>query len=437
LIAGRVSPITIWKNIRELVTAAPRFAEAGNPLGILTDAALVLIHDTIAWVGQTKELPAEYTRQPDIRVIDLGGQVVIPGLIDAHTHLIFAGAREKEFFERLAGVPYMEIAKRGGGILATVRATRAASLDQLIELGRRRLDQALMLGVTTMEAKSGYGLTTPDEIKILEAIAHLEQTHPMTLVPTFMGAHEVPPEFRPGNKAGYIDCLVNEMIPEVARRKLARFCDVFCEEGVFDVRETERILAAGLAAGLTPRLHADEFVPIGGTELAVKMGAASVDHLHVITESGLAALAGSRTVPILLPGTGFYLSLKQHAPARRLLDLGLPVALASDFNPGSCMTQSLPLVMTIACIQMKMTVAEVMLAVTRHAARALGLEHDIGSLEPGKKGDFVSLNIPSLEYFLYHFGVSHVSRVVKRGNLVFEQNAKVNWPEFEPEAAHV
>lgn len=377
------------------------------------DSQAILVHDSrIAWLGPAPEIPPF---PPDTEIIDAAGKVVTSGLIDSHTHLIFAGSREDEFEQRLQGRTCQEIAAQGGGINATVRRVRQSSKEELKALARPRLERMLHFGATTIEVKSGYGLSLADEIKCLEAIAELNAEGPWELVPTFLGAHALPPEFR-DDRGGYVDLLVNEMLPEVARRKLAEFCDVFCETGVFSIAESERILSKARDLGLRLKLHADELTPLGGAELAARLGAVSADHLLCITDAGIDALAASGTVATLLPGTAFFLGAS-YAPARKLIARGVPVALASDCNPGTCPTENLPLVGAMACTQMKMLPGEVMTALTRNAAAALGRD-DIGTLEVGKQADLVIWDVPDYRQLFYHFGVNHVWRVIKRGRVV-------------------
>lgn len=380
---------------------------------VIPDGAVVVREGLIDWVGPSADLPAP---PPDAEVIDATGKTVLPGLVDSHTHLVFAGTREDEFARRLGGASYQDIAAAGGGINATVRRVRDASLEQLKEQARQRLDRMLALGVTTVEIKSGYGLSLRDELKCLEVIAELDHEHPCDLVPTFLGAHEVPAEFR-DDREGYVRLVIGEMIPEVARRGLADFCDVFCEEGVFSVAESEMILGAARDHGLKLKVHADEFSALGGAELAGRLGATSADHLLQVTESGMDSLLDAGTVATLLPGTAFFLGVP-YAPARRLIDYGLPVALATDCNPGSSMTENLPLVGTMACTQMRMLPAEVVTALTLNAAAALGRSDRVGSIEPGKRADLVIFDAPNYTYLFYHFGTNHVWKVVKGGRVV-------------------
>jgi imidazolonepropionase len=382
-------------------------------VAVIPDGAVLIEGETIKWVGPTAELP---TVPPGAEVIDASGQTVLPGLVDSHTHLLFAGSREDEFEQRLQGLSYQEIAARGGGISATVRRVRAASKDELKELARRRLRRFLAFGVTTVEVKSGYGLTTADELKCLEAIAELNAEGPLELVPTFLGAHAVPPEFR-HDRAAYLRLLADEMLPEVARCRLAEFCDVFCETGVFSVDESRMLLRRAKELGFGLKLHADELTPLGGAELAARLGAASADHLLCVRDQGVEALAASDTVATLLPGTAFFLGV-DYAPARRLIERGAVVALASDCNPGTCPTENLPLVGSMACTQMNMLPSEAVAALTLNAAAALNRSHRLGSLEPGKQADLVVCDVPDHRHLFYHFGVNHVRLVVKRGRVV-------------------
>ncbi len=392
-------------------------AKNAAPTPIIPDGAVIATNGIIEWVGPTSELPALH----NAHVIDASGKVVLPGFIDSHTHLVFAGSREDEFEQRLQGRSYQEIAADGGGINATVRRVRQASREELKALARPRLDRLLSFGVTTVEVKSGYGLTLADEIKCLEVIAELNAEGPLELVPTFLGAHAVPPEFS-NDRDGYLRLLIDEMLPEVARCRLAVFCDVFCETGVFSLEESERVLTRARELGFRLKLHADELTPLGGAELAARLGAVSADHLLCITDAGIEALAAAGTVATLLPGTAFFLGMN-YAPARRLIERGLTVALASDCNPGTCPTENLALVGTMACTQMKMLPAEVVAALTINAAAAVGRADRLGSLEVGKQADVVIYDVPDYRQIFYHFGSSHVWRVIKHGRVVYEAGA--------------
>ncbi len=411
----------VIRNAAQVVTPSGDRARRGaamRELLVLPDGALVLDDDRIAWVGPTSDLPPV---SPDAQILDAAGKVVLPGLVDSHTHLIFAGDRADEFERRLQGATYQEIAATGGGINATVRRVRSSTKEELKALARPRLRRLLGFGVTTVEVKSGYGLTTADEVKSLEAVADLNAEGPWELVPTFLGAHAVPPEYR-NDREGYLRLVGDEMLPEVARARLAEFCDVFCEEGVFSVAESEWLLARARAVGLRLKVHADELTPLGGAELAARRGATSADHLLCVTDAGIDALAASGTIAILLPGTAFYLGVP-YAPARRLLERGAAVALASDCNPGTCPSENLPLVGAMACVQMKMLPAEVVTALTLNAAAALGRADRVGSLEPGKQADLILCDVPDYRHLFSHFGVNHVGCVVKRGRVVHAARA--------------
>jgi imidazolonepropionase len=388
--------------------------QAMRSLATLHDGAVIINDGLIEWIGPSQNLPPI---PPGANTIDATNKTVLPGLIDSHTHLIFTGSREDEFEDRLQGLSYQEIAARGGGINSTVRRVREAAADHLKELARRRLQRLISFGVTTVEIKSGYGLTLADELKCLEIIAQLNAEGPLELVPTFLGAHAVPPEFR-DNREAYLRLLLDEMLPEIARCRLAEFCDVFCERDVFSLAESERILTKARTLGMRLKLHADELTPLGGAELAGRLGAVSADHLLCITDAGIEALAASGTVATLLPGTAFFLGVA-YAPARRLIERGLAVALASDCNPGTCPTENLPLIGAMACTQMKMLPAETITALTLNAAAALGRAERIGSLEVGKQADLIICNVPNYRHLFYHFGVNHVWRVIKRGQVVY------------------
>jgi imidazolonepropionase len=360
--------------------------------------------------------------------LDAGGGCVTPGLIDPHTHLLFAGSREGEWQLRQQGAGYLEILEAGGGILSTVAATRAASLEQLLAHGRRWLDEMLGHGVTTIEAKSGYGLELETEIRLIEAAYRLAREGPIDVVPTYLGAHAVPVEFRsrPDGTEAYVRSVVDEQLPGVAAHGRARFCDVFCEEGVFTADQSRRILEAGMALGLTPRLHADELAPSGGAELAAELGAASADHLATPSKAGIDALAhaaseGRPVVATLLPATTWFLMKDHGAPARTFIDRGIPVALGTDFNPGTSPTASLPLAMTVACLELGMTPDEALSAVTLNAARAVGLDDEIGSLEAGKSADLVVWRVPSSSQIPYWPAADLARTVVKRGKVVFDR----------------
>jgi len=409
----------IIRNASQLVCVASQSERAKTKLDacnlhVIENGAVILQDEEIQWVGHSSDLPPV---PPDAEILDAIGKLVLPGFIDSHTHLVFAGSRENEFEERLQGKTYQEISAGGGGINATVEQVRGASKGELKESARRRLQHLLSFGVTTVEVKSGYGLNLHDELKCLEVIGELNQEGPWELVPTFMGAHALPPEYQ-NNREGYVRLVLDKMLPEVARRHLAEFCDVFCEQGAFTLEESERILIRAGDLGLQGKIHADELSPVGGAELAARLGAISADHLLCITEAGIEALSRSQTVATLLPGTAFFLGLA-YAPARRLIEAGVPVALGSDCNPGTCPTENLPLIGGIACTQMKMLPAEVISALTLNAAAAVGRSNRLGSIEVGKQADLIVCDVPDYRQLFYHFGVSHVGRVIKRGRVVY------------------
>jgi imidazolonepropionase len=407
------------KNARELLTLSPSLKEETG-LGIIKNGAMTIKDGKISWVGRTNELPKEFALKLKGQEIDATDKMVMPGLIDPHTHLIFAGSRENEFEQRIQGLSYLEIAKSGGGILSTVEATRKAPFQELFSLGRRRLDRMLAKGVTTVEAKSGYGLSLQDELKILEVMKALQSDHPIDIVPTFLGAHTVPKEFRNDRKR-YIDLLTEEMIPRIAQDRLAEFCDVFCEERAFSLEESRKILEKGKQYGLKPKIHADQLTPGGGAELAAEVGAFSADHLEYVSQIGIEKMAEKGVIAVLLPGATFFLSMKKFPPVREMIEKGVAVSLATDLNPGSSMTESLPLMMTMGCTLFKMSPKEVVLATTIHAARSMGRENEIGSLDIGKKADLLVLDIPNYKYLPYHFGVDHVETVIKGGKVVFKR----------------
>ncbi len=360
--------------------------------------------------------------------IDAAGGCVTPGLVDPHTHLLFAGSREGEWLLRQQGAGYLEILESGGGILSTVAATRAASIDDLLAHGRRWLDEMLAHGVTTIEAKSGYGLDLETEIRLVEAAYRLGGEGPIEIVPTYLGAHAVPPEYRsrPEGTEAYVRSVIDEQLPGIAAHGRARFCDVFCENGVFSADQSRRILETAAGFGMALRLHADELAPSGGAELAAELGAASADHLATPSEAGIEALAqaaadGRAVVATLLPATTWFLMKDHGAPARTFIDRGVPVALGTDFNPGTSPTASLPLAMTIACLELRMTPDEALSAVTINAARAIGLEDDIGSLEPGKQADLVVWRVPSSTQIPYWPAAELARTVVKRGRVVLDR----------------
>jgi len=406
------------------ISARPRRGEEMRDLGIIRQGALAARRGKIVWVGPTSELLNTVRPMAFSRLIDAYGKTVMPGFVDPHTHLVFAGSRENEFAMRIQGNTYQEIAAAGGGINATVAATRKASKQELKFLAKKSLSRMLSLGTTTVEAKSGYGLDLETELKMLEVIRELNQEGPTTVIPTFMGAHEIPPDFRQKPEA-YVDLVITRLIPEVAERKLAHFCDVFCETGVFSVEQSERILRAAQSAGLAPRVHADELTDLGGAAMAARIKARTADHLLYANDDGIRQMAEAGVIAVLLPGTAYFLHLQRYARARDMIAAGVPVALATDFNPGSCMTESMPLILNMACTQMRMLPAEAITAATINAAWAIGEEDRAGSLEPGKQADVLILDAGSHEHLCYHFGVNLVGTVVKNGKVVVDAGHRV------------
>jgi len=430
----------IIHHARQLLTLAappgggPRRGAQMADIGLIEDGALALKGEVIVAVGATAQIMADYTAD---ELLDASNCIVLPGFVDPHTHVVWAGDRAPEFEMRIAGASYMEIMQAGGGIVSTVKATRAASVEELVAQTSRRLDRMLAHGTTTAEAKTGYGLNLDDEIKMLDAIRILDEDHAIDLVPTFLGAHAVPPEFS-GRTDAYVDYLVAEVIPTVADLQYqvaltatgggpgyttyvpaARFCDVFCEQGVFDLAQSERILTAAADAGMALKLHVDEFAPLGGTPLAVRLGATSVDHLVSTPDDHLALLAQSNTIGVALPGTPFGLGHHEFTPARRLLDLGGALALATDLNPGTCWCESMQFIIALACRYLRLTPAEAICAATLNAAHAIGLGALVGSLEAGKQADLLLLDAPDYRHLGYRFGTNLVREVVKKGQVVW------------------
>ncbi len=373
----------------------------------------------IAFVGDREERRRRFGSAGSAARLDSRGGTLVPGFVDAHSHLPWAGSRENEFAMRLAGKTYLEIAAAGGGILSTVAATRAAGEEELAGNTVARLDRMLSHGTTTAEVKSGYGLSLEAELKQLRAIRRAAGSHPVEIVPTLLAAHEFPPEHRDDRDA-WVEIIAGEIIPACAEAELASFCDVFCEQGVFDVEQSRRVLLAGAEHGLKPRLHADEFVDSGGAELAAEIGAVSADHLVAVTPEGIAAMAGAGVMAVLLPGVSFFLMKDDYAPARRLVSAGVPVVLATDCNPGSSHTESLPFIMQLAVFEMKLSIEECLVAATLNAACCLGLGSEVGTIEVGKRADLTLLEGPSLLHLGYHIGVNPVRAVVKGGQVVHQ-----------------
>lgn len=402
------------ENIGELVTVAGstrRGREAMRDIRVLSGPASVLIRDgKIAYAGSSADCPQVGT---EVERIDAEGHCVLPGFVDSHTHLVFGGFREDEFQWRLAGESYMSIMEKGGGITATTTATREASEEELTEAALLHLRSMLRMGVTTMEAKSGYGLDKETELRQLEVAKRLDEMQPIDVVSTFLGAHDIAPEYK-GDPDGYIDFIIREMLPIVKKKGLARNVDIFTEKNVFDLEQSRRLLSAAQDMGFATKMHADEIYPLGGAGLAADLGCLSADHLLKISDKDIDKMAKSQTVSTLLPLTAFSL-MDDYAPARKMIDAGCAVALASDLNPGSCFSCSIPLMIALATIYMHMSVEEAVTALTINAATALGLQDEIGSIEEGKAGDVVILRYPSYKFLSYHFGMNIVETTVKGG----------------------
>ena len=402
------------ENIGELVTVAGttrRGREAMRDIRVLSGPASVLIRDgKIAYAGPSADCP---TVESGVERVDAKGHSVLPGLVDSHTHLVFGGFREDEFQWRLAGESYMSIMEKGGGIAATTTATREASAEELTEAALLHLRSMLRMGVTTMEAKSGYGLDKETELRQLEVAKRLDEMQPIDVISTYLGAHDIAPEYQ-GDPDGYIDFIIREMLPIVKERGLARNVDIFTEKNVFDLEQSRRLLTAARDMGFATKMHADEIYPLGGAGLATDLGCLSADHLLKISDKDIDKMAKSHTVSTLLPLTAFSL-MDDYAPARKMIDAGCAVALASDLNPGSCFSCSIPLMIALATIYMHMSVEEAVTALTINAATALGLQDEIGSIEEGKAGDVVILHYPSYKFLSYHFGMNIVETTVKGG----------------------
>lgn len=410
----------IIKNASEVVTCSGFKAKQGKDMqniGVIENGAVVIKNGIIKDVGDSKAI-LERVNEKDYEVIDASNKAVLPGFVDSHTHFIFGGYRAEEFSWRLRGDSYMSIMERGGGIVNTVKSTREASLDELIASGKERLDSMLQFGVTTVEGKSGYGLDYNTEMKQLKAMDELDKNHPVDIVKTFLGAHAVPAEYK-GRTEEYVDFIIEDVLPKV--KDSAEFCDVFCEKNVFSIEQSRKILNSAKALGMNIKLHADEIVALGGAELAAELGAVSADHLLQCSDKGIKDMAESGVVATLLPCTAF--SLKEnYARGRKMIDKGCAVALATDFNPGSCFTNSIPLLIALACIHMNLTIEEVITALTINGAAALKKEDTIGSIDIGKKADIVILKYPSYKFLPYNAGVNIVEKVIKNGELVWNKS---------------
>lgn len=388
---------------------------AEETLGLQTDGALVVEDGRVVWVGPEADLPESYL--VDAEIVDAGGRVVMPGLVECHTHLLFGGNRAHEFELRSQGLSYEEIGRRGDGIAHTVAATRASGADQLFATGMERLDDFLATGITTVEIKSGYGLDTDTELKLLETARSLQGRHPVNVVSTFLGAHIVAPEYRE-KREQYVDLVCNEMIPEIARAGLARFCDVFCEEGAFSVAESRRILECGKSHGLVPKIHAEQLTRSGASMLAAEIGAASADHLDFAEAEDARALAERGVIPVLLPGATFFIGKKRYPDGRLFIEAGAEIAISTDYNPGSSHTRNLWLMGTMACCYCGLTPSQALRAMTAGAARALLMQDEVGSLAAGMKADFLILKDSDWQEVLYLYGRVPVHAVYKAGERV-------------------
>ena len=408
----------IIKNASELVTCkgkSPKHGKDMADIGMINNGCIVIENDIIIDVGTTDEILKKYNEN-DYKVIDASNKAVLPGFVDSHTHFIFGGYRADEFSWRLRGDNYMSIMERGGGITSSVRATRNTSLEEFIEVGKKRLDKMAAMGVTTVEGKSGYGLDCETELKQLEAMKKLNEIHPLDIVATFLGPHSVLPEYK-GKEDEFLNIMINDVMPVVAENKLAEFADIFCEKNVFSIEQSRRFLNAAKKAGLKLKIHADEMFQLGGAELAVELSAASADHLLQASDDGINQLANSEVIATLLPATAFCLK-EEYARGRYMIDSGCAVALATDFNPGSCFTNSIPLVIALAALHMQMSIEEIISALTINAAAAVGRNDIVGSIEIGKKADIIILEYPSIHFLPYHAAVNIVETVIKNGVII-------------------
>ncbi len=408
----------IIKNANELITCkgkAPKYGKEMSDLGMIKDGAVVVEDGIIVAVGTTEEILSKYNVN-EYKVIDASNKAVLPGFIDSHTHFIFGGYRADEFSWRLRGDTYMSIMERGGGITNSVRATRTESLENLVEIGRKRLHKMMQFGVTTVEGKSGYGLDMDTEIKQLEAMRILNEQEPIDIVSTFLGPHSVLPEYK-GKEEEFLDFMINDVLPVVKEKNLAEFADIFCEKNVFSVEQSRRFLRAAKDMGFKLKIHADEIVQLGGAELAAELGAVSADHLLQASDKGIEEMAKAGVICSLLPITAFSLK-EEYARGRYMIDNNCAVALATDLNPGSCFSNSIPLLIAVSAIQMRLSIEEIITALTINAAAAVNRADSVGSIEVGKKADIIVLEYPSIHFLPYHVGVNIVETVIKNGEIV-------------------
>ncbi|NLY46298.1 MAG: imidazolonepropionase [Tissierella sp.] len=411
----------VIKNIDNLITLkGENRARAGkevNDIGLITNGVVAIKDDKIIFAGN--ELPSNIEVDNDTLIIDAVGKTVTPGLIDSHTHVVHGGSRENELAMKLKGVSYLDILASGGGIHSTVKATKEASFDELYNKANKSLDTMLSFGTTTVEGKSGYGIDDFDtEIKQLEVAKKLNEDHPVDIISTFMGAHAIPKEFE-DNPDAFVDIIIDKMLPVVAEKDLAKFCDVFCEEGVFTIDQSRRILLKAKDLGLGIKIHADEIKPLGGAELAAEIGCISADHLIAASDKGIKEMAKKGVIANLLPGTSFNLQTGNFAKARQMVEEEVPIALSTDYNPGSCPTENIQLIMSFASLIMKLTPEEVITAVTINGAASLGIAETHGSIQEGKTADIVVFDTPNIEYLIYHFGINHTNTVIKNGKVVY------------------
>jgi imidazolonepropionase len=418
-----IKPDLVIINASELATldskyGSPRTGSAMSNLAIIKNGAVAVQKGNIIFVGKTEEMLRIYDIKEIPCIIDAENKLVTPGFVDPHTHIIFDGSRENELEMKLAGKTYLEILETGGGILKTVRATRKASLEKLIQNGKKILDKMIQYGTTTVEAKSGYGLTVEDEIKSLKAARELNKIHPIDIISTFLGAHAIPPEFK-DNPNGYVDLIIKEMLPRIAEDNLAEFCDVFCEQEIFSIPQTRKIIQAAKEMGLKPQVHIDEIYDTNGASFAVEIGAIQTGHLLKSNDDGLKKMANAKTIATLLPGTPFCLMLQDYAPARKMIELEIPVAIATDLNP-NCWTESMLMIIALSCYNMKMKPAEALTAATLNAACAIQRQDRIGSLEVGKKADIIIFDVPNHDFLAYQFGVNLINKVIKNGKIIVD-----------------
>ncbi|HZK00604.1 MAG TPA: imidazolonepropionase [Tissierellaceae bacterium] len=412
----------IIENIDNLITLKgenrARTGKELDDIGLINNGIIAINDDKIIYVGDS--LPSKIELDENTIIIDGRGKTVTPGLIDSHTHIVHGGSRENELSMKLKGISYLDILAAGGGIHSTVKATKQASFEELYNKATKSLDTMLRYGITTVEGKSGYGIDDFDtEVKQLEVAKKLNEEHPIDVVSTFMGAHAIPKEYKE-NPDKFVEIIIEEMLPIIVEKDLATFCDVFCEEGVFTIEQSRKILLGAKKLGMGLKIHADEIKPLGGAELAAELGCISADHLVAASDGGIKQMAERGVIANLLPGTSFNLQTGKFANARKMVELGVPIAISTDYNPGSCPTENLQLIMSFASLIMKLTPEEVITGVTINGAASLGIEESHGSLQEGKKADIVIFDSPNLEYIIYHFGINHTHSVIKNGKIVYK-----------------